>query len=64
MDKDSIVIILENLRKKETEEILISKEDFLDFRSILVKEPDFKHFRGIAQHGGSVIYRYLEEPRS
>ncbi|WP_205174245.1 hypothetical protein [Bacillus pakistanensis] len=64
LDKDTIVSLLEGLRKRETEEITIAKEDFLDFRSVLVKEPDFKHFRGIAQHGGSVIYRFLNEPRS
>jgi hypothetical protein len=29
-----------------------------------VKREDFRHFRGVAQRGGDVLYQYLEEARS
>ncbi|RFU63471.1 hypothetical protein [Peribacillus glennii] len=56
--------ILDKLANRELEEYRISKEEFLAFRQFLVRRADFKHYRGIAQHGGDVIYRYLDEPRS
>ncbi|MEH7204067.1 hypothetical protein V7130_16315, partial [Bacillus safensis] len=31
---------------------------------VLVNQDDFKHFRGIAKHGGDVIFEYLTEARS
>lgn len=62
--ESEIIKMLEALRNKEVEEISVKKEDFLSFRAVLVKQPDFKHFRGIAAHGGHVRYQYLENPRS
>ncbi len=56
--------LIEKLRKGEIQEFLIKKEDFLTFREVLVSQEDFKHFKGIAQHGGNVIYQYLQIPRS
>ncbi len=56
--------ILEKLKKGELSEFYVKKEDFMDFRQVLVKRDDFKHFRGIGQRGGDVVYQYLEEPRS
>ncbi|PLT34393.1 hypothetical protein [Bacillus sp. V5-8f] len=56
--------ILEKLANREMGEYRITKEEFLAFRQFLVKRADFKHFKGIAQHGGDVIYRYMDEPRS
>lgn len=56
--------LLDQLAAKEIEEYLVKKEDFLVFRQCLVKRPDFKHFRGVAQRGGDIIYYYLDEPRS
>lgn len=56
--------LLESLKNKELEELFVSKEDFQVVREILVNREDFKHFRGIAQRGGAVIYQYLEDPRS
>lgn len=64
MDVQTITEILDQLRDGELNEYHCSKEQFLPFREVLIKREDFKHFRGIAQQGGSVIYRYLEEPRS
>ncbi len=64
MDRSEIEIILDKLRNREIEEYLVVKENFLAFREVLVKEEDFKFFRGIAQHQGAVIYTYMDEPRS
>ncbi|ESU32806.1 hypothetical protein G3A_09430 [Bacillus sp. 17376] len=64
MDEEQAVRMLESLKNKEVEEIFVSKQDFMEFREFLVKRDDFKHFRGIAQRGGDVIFRYMDEARS
>ncbi|MBP0724691.1 hypothetical protein J5Y03_05750 [Bacillus sp. RG28] len=64
MNQEQIHSILQDLSNRNVEEVLIKKEDFLIFRAELVKREDFKHFRGIAHHGGDTIYTYLDEPRS
>ncbi|WP_175988611.1 hypothetical protein [Bacillus sp. Marseille-Q1617] len=64
MMESDILQLMDSLRNKETEEIRIEKEDFLSFRAVLVKQTDFKHFRGIAEHGGNIRYQYLDTPRS
>lgn len=64
MTKEEIDEILEQLKKGELKEYHVTKEDFLSFRQVLVNREDFKHFRGIAQRGGEVIYQYTENPRS
>lgn len=56
--------LLDQLRKKEIEEIEITKEEFLAFREVLVKDSQFKHFRGEAQQGGNVKYTFLDISRS
>lgn len=53
---------LENLKNGELESITIAKEEFLDFRTVLIAREDFKHFRGTAYHHGITIYTYTEEP--
>lgn len=64
MKEEHIQEVLDQLKDGTISEYYVSKEDFLPFRSVLVKRDDFKHFRGIAQRGGHVLYRYLENPRS
>jgi hypothetical protein len=64
LDKEQAVRMLESLKNKEVEEIFVSKQDFMKFREFLVKRDDFKHVRGIAQRGGDVIFRYMDEARS
>lgn len=64
MDEKGINEILDRLKNGELAEYYVTNEDFLTFRKILVKRGDFKHFRGIAQRSGNVIYEYLQEPRS
>ncbi|WP_203362147.1 hypothetical protein [Bacillus sp. REN10] len=56
--------LLDQLKNGEIEHFHISKDQFLIFQSVLVNREDFKHFRGVAQRGGAVIYYYLKEPRS
>jgi hypothetical protein len=56
--------ILDQLKNNELESYRVSKEEFLTFRTELVKREDFKHYRGEAQQGGDVIYTYLQEARS
>ena len=56
--------ILEQLMCGDLSEYYVKNEDFLEFRQVLVKRKDFKHFRGIGQRGGDVLYHYLETPRS
>jgi hypothetical protein len=64
MKYEQILEVLEQLKNGIISEYHVSKEDFLPFRSVIVKREDFKHFRGIAQRGGHVIYQYLDSPRS
>ncbi|MGM0826955.1 MAG: hypothetical protein ACQEU4_01915 [Bacillota bacterium] len=64
MSETEILEQLQFLRTREVVEISVMKEDFLTFRSVLVKQEDFKQFRGVAQHGGNIIYHYLDTPRS
>lgn len=56
--------MINELQNGEINTITIQKEDFYAFREILVKHPKFKHFRGEAKQGGTVVYTYLQEPRS
>lgn len=64
MEENKINQLLEELKNKEKKELKVSKEEFLVVREVLVKRNDFKHFRGVAKHGGEVIYQYLDEARS
>lgn len=64
MTDEHIAEMLDKLKNNELTEYYVSKEDFLSVRDVIVKREDFKHFRGIAQRGGAVIYQYLEVPRS
>ena len=64
MTAEEVSQILDGLRNGELSEFMVKKEDFLAFRQVLVQRDDFKHFRGIAQRGGDVLYHYLEEART
>ncbi|UYO33449.1 hypothetical protein [Bacillus halotolerans] len=64
MRPEDITEQIEQLRTGEIKELRVPKEHFLDFRAVLSKQDDFKHFRGIAQQGGDVVFQYLEQPRS
>ena len=55
---------LDQLRNKEIDRIEIEKEEFLEFREVLIKDPQFKHFRGEAKQGGNIVYTFLDVPRT
>ncbi len=56
--------MLDQLRNGEVKSIFINKAEFLQFRELLVKDAQFKHFRGDANQGGDVVFTFLETPRS
>ena len=56
--------ILDQLRNKEVTSVEIKKEEYLQFRETLVKDEQFKHFRGEAKQGGNIVYTYLDVPRT
>ncbi|MEW9503133.1 hypothetical protein [Jeotgalibacillus marinus] len=64
MEREKINQLLEELKERTVIQISITKSDFSSFREVLVQREDFKHFRGIAQRDGHVIYEYLDEARS
>ncbi|MDR4946197.1 hypothetical protein [Neobacillus cucumis] len=64
MKEELVTEILNKLMTGELSEYFVKNDEFLDFRKVLVKRQDFKHFRGIGQRGGDVLYQYLKEPRS
>jgi hypothetical protein len=64
LKEDLINDILNRLMTGDLSEYYVKNEDFMEFRQVLVKRKDFKHFRGIGQRGGDVLYQYLENPRS
>jgi hypothetical protein len=55
---------IDQLVNREITEFTVMKEEFMEFRMLLVKREDFKHFRGTAKHNGEIVYQYLDEPRS
>ncbi|EON73557.1 hypothetical protein [Lysinibacillus sphaericus] len=61
---DKYELMLKQLQNGEINSIEIDKDEFYEFREVLVNHPFFKHYRGYAQQNGRVIYTYLEIPRS
>ena len=64
MKKEEIQQLFDQLKNGDIDQLDVSKQDFMAFRSVLVERQDFKHFHGIAHIGGAVTYHYLKEPRS
>lgn len=64
MQEEMITDILNRLMTGDLSEYYVKNDEFMEFRKVLVKRNDFKHFRGIGQRGGDVLYQYLKEPRS
>ncbi|GAE30862.1 hypothetical protein [Halalkalibacter hemicellulosilyticus] len=58
MEENEAKVILEQLRTKELTQYRVKREDFLQFREVLVKQEDAINFRGNAQHEGETIYTY------
>lgn len=49
---------LENVKNGIQEELVINREEFLNFREIWLKETDRMNFVGEASLNGQIIYRY------
>jgi hypothetical protein len=64
MKEETITEILDRLMTGELSEYYVTNDDFMEFRQVLVKRKDFKHFRGIGQRGGDILYQYVKEARS
>jgi hypothetical protein len=64
LENELITEMIEKLRSGQINEWYVHKEVFLEVRAVIVALDDFKHFRGIAQRSGDVIYQYLQEARS
>ncbi|MGE7624839.1 hypothetical protein ACQKMD_17845 [Viridibacillus sp. NPDC096237] len=56
--------MLDELKIGKRDDITVDKKEFYAFREVLVKREDFKHFRGVAKQGGTVIYQYMVDARS
>ncbi|WP_277586379.1 abortive phage infection protein [Psychrobacillus antarcticus] len=55
---------LNMLKNGDIKDVVIEKNDFIDFREVLVQREDFKHFSGNAKQGGQIVYTYLNIARS
>ena len=64
MNKEEINALLDQLKDGTIPELHVKKEDFLAIREVIVARKDFKHFQGVAERGGNVLYRYMENARS
>ena len=53
--------IIERLRNGEIEQFLVKKENFLDFREVLMAQNDKEQICGEAKKGGDVVYTYINE---
>lgn len=56
--------ILDQLRQGELQSVIIKKEEFLQFREHLIKDEQFKNFRGEAKQGGDVVFTFSGNSRS
>lgn len=55
---------IEELENGVLNTLIIKKSQFYSFRDVLVKHPKYKHIRGEAQQGGTILYTFSKEPRS
>ncbi|AYC29064.1 hypothetical protein [Paenisporosarcina cavernae] len=55
---------LTQLKEGKIASLFIPKEEFMAFRLVLLAREDMKHFRGVAEQGGTVTYYYENDPRS
>ncbi|WP_017753464.1 hypothetical protein [Calidifontibacillus oryziterrae] len=51
-------VIINKLRNEELKQYHVTKENFLIFRDVLVRQKDKEKIRGEALKGGDVIYTY------
>ena len=57
-------LMLNQLRNGEVRSIEMNKAEYWHFREVLVKDTQFKHFRGEAKQGGNIVFTFSEVPRT
>lgn len=57
-------LMLNQLRNGEVTSIEINKDEYLHFREVLVKDAQFKHFRGEAKQGGNIVFTFSKIART
>lgn len=58
MDETLAKQLLEQLRSGEIDKYRVGREDFFVFQPVLAAQEDMKAFRGNAQQGGDIIFKY------
>jgi len=61
LNKEEIETIIEKLRNGEIEQYEVTKEEFSEFREVLIKQKDREQIRGEAKKGGGVVYTHVNE---
>lgn len=61
LNKEDVEEIFEKLRNGEIEQYEVTKEEFLEFREVLMKQKDKEQIRGEAKKGGGVVYTHVKE---
>lgn len=57
-------LMIDQLRNGKVNSIEINKAEYLQFREVLVKDAQFKHFRGEAKQGGNIVFTFFDVPRT
>lgn len=60
MDTD-FVMLLNQLRQGELQELTVTPEDFMAFRAAWADFPGRKEIVGTAHRGGTIVYRYTTQ---
>ncbi|EKN71202.1 hypothetical protein BAZO_00245 [Schinkia azotoformans LMG 9581] len=61
LNKEEIEEIIEKLRNGEIKQYEVTKEEFMEFREVLIKQKDKEQIRGEAKKGGGVVYTHVNE---
>ncbi|KEF39084.1 hypothetical protein M670_01471 [Schinkia azotoformans MEV2011] len=61
LNKEEIEEIIEKLRNGEIKQYEVTKEEFMEFREVLIKQKDKEQIRGEAKKGGVVVYTHVNE---
>ena len=61
MSKEEIEAIIEKIRNGEIKQNEVTKDEFPEFREVLINQKDKEKIRGEAKKGGGVIYTHVNE---
>ncbi|NSL50627.1 hypothetical protein [Calidifontibacillus erzurumensis] len=57
-NKEHFKEMIDKLRKNELDHLLVTKQEFLVFREVLMEQKDKEKIVGEAKKGGQIIYRF------